>query len=80
MKCPYTDKVNACVYLDEMTEDDRRYECPDCPHYEPRSYYDRPEEESFIISVLSVAFITIILMGFAYIGIRIVKIAIQWFQ
>lgn len=87
MKCPYTDKVNACLYLDEMTEDDRRYECPDCPHYKPRTYmksmdeyYNDPERESWVIAIVSLCFIAIILMGFAYIALKAIQIAMQWFQ
>jgi hypothetical protein len=80
MKCPYDTKVNACVYLDEMTQDDREYDCPDCPHFKPRSYYDRPEAESFAMSVISVCLIALILMGFGYIALKAIKIAIQWFQ
>jgi len=81
MKCPYDNKVNACLYLDEIKPDDKTYYCPDCPHYKPRHhYYDNPIKEKSAMFGISVAFIALIVIGFTYLAMQVVKLIVSWLQ
>lgn len=81
MKCPYDPKVNACIYLEKMTQDNRKYECPDCSHYSPKThYYDNPERERAAIMAISVCFIAIIAAAFTYLVVQGIKLIISWLQ
>lgn len=78
MKCPYDPKINACVYLDEMTQDNRTYECPDCPHYHPHSYYDDPERESSAILAIVICGGVSAIMLFLYLALKLFEIIKAW--
>lgn len=81
MKCPYTDKLGACVYLEEMTEGDRKYECPTCPHYRPMAYmksadeyYNDPERESWAILIIGVSLMILALAILSYLGLKLFQL------
>lgn len=77
-KCPYDTKINACVYLEEMTEDDRKYECPTCPHYKPQSYYDQPERESSAMAAIIVVLVVFGIFVVGYLAYKLVNLVVSW--
>lgn len=85
MKCPYNDKIDACIYLEQMTEDNKVYECPTCPHYKPRrylksanDYYNDPERESFAFLAISVCIGVLSAMIIFYLGLKLTYLIIGW--
>ena len=77
MKCPYSYKIGACAYLEETKYGSGKYECPNCPHYAPKThYYNDPERESKAIFAITISLIMIGIILIALFVNTLIKIII----